>query len=432
MSLCVTMFLIYRYVTLILSPVIHLYVRLRVLQGKEDPTRFRERFGKTSHNKRDESRPLIWLHGVSVGESVSLLSFIRHLSVRYPHAQILLTTGTRTAAQVITPQLPKGVMHAYAPLDMWLWVKRFLRYWKPNVVIFTESEVWPNILSACERKHIPIYLINGRLTEKSWSRWCYVRFFARVLFRKFTHIIAQSPITAARFKDLIEMDTASNLVTVMPNLKFAADPLTFQPLELDHLKKAWLERPVITAANTHEGEEDLLLKAFYEVKQHHPSALLVLVPRHPRRFAPLAAKIRAMGWSLSLRSQETYPTPTDDVFLFDTMGELGLVYAANPLVVLMGSFIPGIGGHNPVEPAQFGCCIVWGPWMDNAQDICAYLKDSAIQSTHMTLAHDLMRLLDHPDEVQQRGCAILDAVSTQKGNLKQLVHMCEPYLKGGD
>lgn len=416
---------LYRYVSYIVIPCVRLYVYLRSTQGKEDKKRIHERWGLSHHPQSHQKR--IWLHGVSVGESISLLTLIHHLAERYPHAHILLTTSTYTAAQVVIPKLPHNATHAFMPLDIWPWVMRFLTHWNPNLAVFTESEVWPNMVNACKTQSIPIYLINGRLTEKSWSRWCWVRFFARPLFRSFTRIIAQSPLIAARFKDLLETD-AQNDVTVMPNLKFAAAPLSYNDRELTQLRSHIQTRFTITAASVHEEEEDIMLKAFLAVRAHDPSVLLMIVPRHPKRFEPLASKLKALGLSFSRRSLGQYPHTADAVYLVDTLGDVGLIYAANPLVVLCGSFVPGIGGHNPIEPAQMGCCVIWGPWMDNAQDICARLKDHAIASNQANLVHDILALHADPSMMRKKGASIKDAAQAQKGCLKQLVHMCEPYL----
>ena len=245
----------------LLIPFLKAYLFFRVYKGKEIRDRLKERYGISTLNRAPGK--LIWLHGVSVGESLSLLSFIHYLVRIYPDLQIVLTTGTVTASRIIKDKLPPQAMHQFFPIDVPLYWKRFLNHWQPDVAIVTESEIWPNMIQSCKNKNIPLFMINTRLTEKSYRRWLEIPKTAEKIFHSFTHIFAQSEIIAKRIRRL------TSHVTVMPNLKFAAHPLDTQPEKSKVLFTQMGDRPVIAFASTHPGEEDIIFPTIKKLKERY-------------------------------------------------------------------------------------------------------------------------------------------------------------------
>lgn len=427
---------LYAFLSVMLSPVLKGYLFFRLYKKKEEKGRLCERFGITPipHAQRVTFRAphqkLIWLHGVSVGESLSLLSFIHHLKKIYPNAAILMTTGTVTAANLVTKQLPLGALHQYIPLDVWPWVQRFLKTWDPDVVVITESEIWPNLLMSCKKLGIPIYLINARMTEKSFHRWQKAPKIAQTLFRCFHQILTPSIHMMARFQKLLGAihHSAAPKISVMPNLKFAAKPLSFDTNDAQTLRQTWKDRIIIAAASTHPGEEEIILDVFKRLLSLYPKALLILAPRHPKRVTEITNLLHQHHFSFSKRSKKSIPHPLDHVYVVDTLGDMGLVYELSPLVILGGSFVPHIGGHNPIEPALMQCCVIHGPFMENTVDICEVLQNTIITSSKNTLFDDVHILLSDRHRMENYGEKAYNIVCNQKDTLRQLVHFCEPHL----
>lgn len=405
----------------LISPFLRLYLQRRVKQGKEDILRVKERFGTSPLTRLDA--PYIWLHGASVGESMSLLPFIQYLHRLYPNLQFILTTGTLTAANLLRTKLPPNTIHQYVPLDVKAWVSRFLEHWKPTIAIMTESEVWPNICFSCKERNIPLYLINARLSEESTQNWLKLKNTSKAIFSCFTGILT----IAEEYKERLEKLTDQN-IELMPNLKFAANPLPFEEQELKTLKEAIKDRIVFVAASTHEGEEEIFVKTYKRLKIDMPNLLLVLAPRHLRRIEAIENLLLQHKIVFENRSTRIAPKAEDDVFLFDTMGELGLAYRLGRIAIVGGSFIPGIGGHNPIEPAALGICTFHGPYMENAKDIISRLEDCLIQVDEQTLEGALSFYLAHAKNAEEIGKNAMERILENKNGLKQLAQLCIPHL----
>lgn len=302
---------------------------------------------------------LIWLHGASVGEGLTLLDLAAALRAADPALQCLLTTGTIGAAKVIPPRLTEGLIHQFAPLDTPDAVARFLTHWRPDLAILAESEIWPNTLAALRRADIPTALVNARLSGSSLRLWQRLPRSARKVFGSFGLIHSQ--------------DDASHdvLLTLAPeaemlrgeNLKAAAAPLPADATALAALHAAIGTRPVWCAASTHKGEEELILAAHRDLLDDHPDLLLILCPRHPDRAEEI---MRLTDLHLSRRSTGALPDAQTQVYLADTFGEMGLWFRLARLTLLGGSLVDGIGGHNPWEPARLGAAFVSGPFVVNA------------------------------------------------------------------
>lgn len=336
------------------APLLPLYLRRRAARGKEVPARLPERFG------RGAARPsgrLLWLHAASVGETASVLPVLQALAERAPDLTMLLTTGTVTAAtllrQRLQPALASRVIHRFAPLDVPAWVARFLRDWRPDAAGFVESELWPNLIRAARSEGTPLALVNARLSQRSARRWRCAPGLAREVLGSFALVLAQSEADAARLRAL-----GASSAHCLGNLKFAASPLPADREALAALRHAIAGRPVLLAASTHSGEEAIALAAHRLAAPRLPGLLTVLVPRHPERGAAIAAE--AGGLAVARRAAGELPGPETEVYIADTLGELGLFYRLAGVAFIGGSLVPH-GGQNPLEPARLACPVLLGP-----------------------------------------------------------------------
>ena len=353
----------YRTLTNIAGLVLPRWLAYRVRRGKEDPLRVAERTGVTQKLRPFGS--LVWFHAASMGESLSILPLIDAIAAR--GWQVLVTTGTLTSAQLMSERLPSSAIHQYVVLDHLPWVTRFLDHWKPDLVLWTESELWPNTLGQIAARGIPAVLLNGRLSDrafKGWSRW---PGFARAVIGAFTLVIAQSDIDKLRFAAL-----GARQAVGAGNLKLAAAPLTADQAVLETLLGEIGKRPRWLAASIHPGEDTIAGEAHTAVKAKHPGLLTVIVPRHPQKAGEMAAALTAGGLKVARRSLGEKVEPSTDIYIADTMGELGLFYRLCPLAFMGKSLAVG-GGQNPVEAAQLGCALMLGADMSNFRDIAADL-----------------------------------------------------------
>lgn len=362
---------LYQRLTPFLERSVVAYVRYRLKKGKEDVNRLDERFGKASRPR--PAGAVAWFHGASVGEAVSLLPLLKRIRAQFPHITPLVTTGTVTAASVMKKALPEGCIHQYSPLDVPAWIEAFLDHWRPNMAVFAESEFWPNLILNCHARTIPLYLVNGVLSEKSYQAWRRFPSVIGYLLSCFEMCLAQSKTIEKRLKDL---GAAPSKVRACGNLKFAASPLSCDLAELHQLKSIVQGRPLWVAASTHSGEEMLVAETHKMVKQSLPNVLTVLIPRHPHRGMEVAKDLAASGLQVTRRSCQEIIVPSTDIYLVDTIGELGLFYRLGDVAFLGGTFAP-IGGHNPIEAALLDCALIWGPHNHKQTEICGILEPAA-------------------------------------------------------
>lgn len=351
------------------------YLHRRLKRGKEDPDRLNERLGKAS--KPRSNGTIVWFHGASVGEAVSLLPLLHRIRAEFPHITPLVTTGTVTAATVIAKSLPEGCIHQYSPVDVPAWIERFLDFWQPDIAVFVESEFWPNLILTCQDRHIPLYLINATMSEKSYKSWRRVPAVIDHLLACFELFLAQSKTTAKRLRDL---GADPSKVRVCGNLKFAASPLSCDLKELKQLQSIVIGRPLWVAASTHSGEETIVAEAHQQVKKSLPNLLTILIPRHPRRGDEVAKELKDAGLHVARRSSHEKIQPDTDIYLVDTIGELGLFYQLSEVAFIGGTFVP-IGGHNPIEPVLLDCAVIWGPHTHKQTEICDILQEAACPVT---------------------------------------------------
>lgn len=345
---------LYRIGARLLEPLAPALVRNRLKRGKERADRVSERFGRTTMPR--PAGPLLWMHGASVGESKLLLDIFEALREQQPSLHAVVTTQTTTAADMIAAKAPANVIHQMAPVDGPGAVNRFLRHWKPDAAVFAEGEIWPNMLVALRRAGIPAALANARMTEKTLTSWNGRKASARSVFSAFTFIGAADRQTANGLGAALDRRIAT-----VGNLKMA---VTVKPPPQDKVDafRGAVARPIVLAASTHPGEDEIALSAFAALRTAARHAILVIVPRHPERGPAIIDLVHERGLTAQQWSRDrATPAATTDVLVADTIGELVFWYAAADSIFLGGATLPDIGGHNAIEPAQLGKRVFTGP-----------------------------------------------------------------------
>lgn len=340
----------YRLATAVLAPAAPMLLRRRILRGKEHSERTDERLGFSSKPRPDGT--LVWVHGASVGECVAALPLIDAL-IEATKCNVLVTSGTVTSAKVMHDRLPAGVIHQFVPIDTPAATARFLDHWKPQVGLFVDSDIWPNLVLGARERGVRLALVNARMSQRSYESWRWVRSTASELLSSFGVCFAQDEEIAARFRALGAPD-----VRVIGSLKADAPVLPADMKKLDALREAIGTRPVFLASQTHPGEEETILPAHDALRRNFPDLLTIIVPRHPERGADIAM---LCGTRPSRhRSAGEMPVSSTAIYIADTMGELGLFYRLVPFCFVGGSLIRH-GGQNPLEPAKLDCAVLAGP-----------------------------------------------------------------------
>jgi 3-deoxy-D-manno-octulosonic-acid transferase len=390
-------------------------------KGKEDGARLAERRGIAGRGRPDG--PLAWVHGASIGETLAVLPVVERLT--QAGLSVLVTSGTRAAAEVVARRLPPGAFHQYVPLDLPRYVRRFLDHWRPDLALVAESELWPNIILGLERRGVPLVLVNGRLSERSFRRWRRMPEVARALMGRFALCLAQTPADAERLREL-----GAPAVAEIGNLKFDASPPPADPRAVAHLQAVVAGRPVWVAASTHPGEEELVVAAHHALQSRFPRLLTVIAPRHARRGVAIAALAAETGLGPARRSEGAEPDRKTNLYVADTSGELGLFYRLSSLVLMGGSLVPH-GGQNPIEPAKLGAAILHGPHVHNFADIYAAI-DGAGGALPVAdgerLTHSLADLLPDTGLQREMARAGADAVGRLGGAVERTMHAVEPLV----
>jgi 3-deoxy-D-manno-octulosonic-acid transferase len=361
---------LYATATRLAAPFLRGLLLRRLAQGREHAQRLPERWGEDKTPRPPGT--LVWLHGASVGEAVSVLAVAEALAVA--GAEVLITTGTVTSAALLAERLPQlacaeRLRHRFVPLDVPGWIGRFLDHWRPDAAGLVESEIWPNLVTACRRRHVPLMLVNARLSEPSLAAWRrYAPGSARVLFDSFARIQPQSADDAARLAS-----AGATRLDLPGNLKYAAAPLPAPAAELARLHARLAGRPIWLAASTHPGEEAIAAEVHETLQPGLPGLLTLIVPRHPERAAAIAAEMQGRGFAfVPRRSLGQDPPETSGLWLGDTMGELGL-YCRLAAAAFVGKSLAGAGGQNPLEPARLGLPVAVGPHTENFREPVATL-----------------------------------------------------------
>ncbi len=415
--------LLYRAATTLIGPALSLYLAKRRKAGKEDPVRFPERLGVPGL-----PRPpgfLVWIHGASVGETLSAIPLIERLKADHG-VNVLLTSGTVTSAKLAAERLPPGVIHQYVPVDRLAYVRKFLGHWQPNLALWLESEFWPNILTETAKAKTPLILVNGRISDKSLVGWKKIPRFIAAVLGNFDLCLGQSLEEVRRLLLL-----GAKRAECVGNIKFAAPPLPADEMELARMQAMIGARPLWLAASTHPGEEIIVGEVHQTLKAQFPDLLTISVPRHPNRLAEVEGVYKNQNLSVAVRSRNETIIPTTDVYIADTMGEMGLFFRLAEIVFMGKSLIP-LGGQNPLEPARLGCAIIQGPHVGNFREISAQLLElDAAEAVNdgNGLAAALARHLADPALRQDRAQAAKNYAEAEAGVLDRLMLTLAPFLE---
>jgi 3-deoxy-D-manno-octulosonic-acid transferase len=411
----------YRVVSGVATPLAPRVLDYRLRRGKENADRLSERLGEASAQR--PSGPLIWIHGASVGELAAVLPLIERIRTR--DFCVLATTGTVTSAALAEKRLPPGALHQFIPLDLPPYVDRFLDHWRPDLALFVESDLWPNlIMSAADRK-TPMILVNGRMSARSFQRWRKFPRTIEALLGRFDLCLVRSPEDAERFGTL-----GAPRITTTGNLKLDVPPLPVDAAKLAALANATKERTVVVAASTHPGEESAIIDAHCRLAATFPALLTIIAPRHPQRGPAIADIATTARLRSALRSRGELPGLGTDVYLFDTLGELGLVYELAPIVFMGGSLIKH-GGQNPIEAVRFGAAILHGPHVENFAEIYDELDGcggaDAVTDAG-TLTAQITSWLEDGTARRRAAASAKHCVDRLSGALERTVGALEPYF----
>jgi 3-deoxy-D-manno-octulosonic-acid transferase len=412
---------LYRKLSFAMVPLAPAVIRSRLKQGKEDPDRVGERRGLSLGTR--PHGPLVWIHGASVGEVLAAAALIERL--RALNLRILLTSGTVTSAAIVAKRFPPDIIHQYVPYDSPRYVARFLDHWKPSLALFIESDLWPNLILQAASRRLPMVLINGRMSPRSFPRWRRARNTISALLETFEVCLAQSETDAERFAAL----GARNVITT-GNLKLDVAAPPADPARLEKLMAMTRGRPVIAAASTHPGEEEILIETHRTLAGFFPGLLTVIVPRHPDRGNAVAGLVASSGLRFAQRSREELPAANTDIYIADTLGELGLFYRLAPIVFMGGSLIPH-GGQNPIEAVKLDAAIVHGPHVFNFSDVFEALDKAGgarRADSQEALVKQLGQLLADPKARDAQAANAADVVEQLGGALERTLTALEPYL----
>lgn len=402
-----------------LSPVV-LYFWRKWRQEEFDRTG--ERFGRPSLERPEG--PLAWLHGASVGETLSLLPLIEKLASR--GFNILLSTGTSSAAAVIAPRLPAGSLHQFLPLDVPQFLARFLDHWRPDLALIAESEIWPNLFLGIKRREIPLILVSARVSQGSYRRWRWIPYFIESLLEGVDLCLAQSEADAERFAKL-----GIRHVKVVGNLKYDVMAPPAERNALASLAARIGARPVWVAASTHRGEEEIAMAVHRALAQRFPELLTIIVPRRARRGDEIAALAEAQGLTSLQRSREAPEDALPDIYIGDTMGEMGLFYRVASIALLGKSLIRPGGGQNPIEAAKLGSAVLHGPYVESFGDIYRVLDEAhgaASLADADTLARVVALLLNDAGKLRKMARAAGETVKSLGGASEAIMAAIEPHI----
>lgn len=413
----------YRLAAIILTPAIFLWFLCRILIGKEIKERLQERFGfPTAH--RPEGK-LLWIHAASIGESISVQPFLQAFLQTYPDYHCLFTTGTKSSAILMQETLPAKCIHQFFPIDHPWVITLFLRYWHPQLVCWVESELWPTALTETAQQ-CPIFLLNGRMSKRSFRRWKRFPFFARRILAQFTSIFPQTKSDRLRFQHITPVGTSLHY---LGNLKYT-NPSTIID---DTIQKSWIDtisdRKVWIAASTHAGEETIITTIHKKLRALHPNLLTIIAPRHIDRAPTIMKTITDL--SIARRSTGDIIQERTDIYLVDTFGELPSFYRYAEIALIGGSLIPirGTAGHNPIEAGREECAILTGPHHSNFEDIYDHFIEHDAARI-ITSSEDTVELLDylfsHKDDLSAIQKRAYQCTKTQENTpQKLLTHMKE-------
>lgn len=413
---------LYTFLFYLILPVILLRLLRRSLRQPAYRKRFPERFGY--HPFKLEK--CIWVHAVSVGEAIAAIPLIKGLQARYPQMKIVVTTMTPTGAERVQTAFGASVIHAYIPYDLPSFMQRLIKTIHPVICIIMETELWPNLLAACDKHHVPVCLVNARLSEKSARGYRLISAITRKMLAQIHLIAAHGQADAERF---IALGAASDRMIVTGNIKFDIEISAEIIAKSAALRQELGDRFIWIAASTHEGEEEIILAAHQKILAVNPHALLILVPRHPARFSAMAA-LSEKTFATARRSLNQTCTAETAVYLGDTMGELLMLYGAADVAFVAGSLVPR-GGHNMLEPSAFGKPVLTGNYLFNFAEISDLFVSARalikVNDAEM-LASQLIHLMQHPAEQKEMGARALQVISQNRGALQKQITLVSSLI----
>ena len=413
---------LYRWVTALVGLFVPALLWARARRGKEDPARLEERLGRASRPRPPGG--LVWIHSVSVGESQSVLPLIERLAKQRPDLTILSTSATVTAAALLARRLPAGVIHQYAPVDTPAISRRFLDHWRPDLIILVEGEIWPNLMLGARARGARLALLSARITEKSAAGWARAPGAVAALLSSLDLVMPQDSASAERLARF-GVQAGGGL-----NLKLNGEALPFDVEELEAQRRQIGDRPVVLAASTHSGEEAIIIRAFRTARAvQAPDALLILAPRHPER---LSQVLDAADGPCAVRSRGEPISSQTDLYVADSLGELGLFYRLAQVAVLGGSLVEDIGGHNPLEAARLGTPVIAGPFAFNFAEIYQAMfedgRGALLAAEERALAGHMGRCLADASYSRRLGQGGLAFATGAAASLDQAMTRLEPLL----
>jgi len=358
----------YKFLTYLFYPFAFIFLFYRKIKKKEDPLRYKEKLSKIDLPRGEGF--LVWFHSASVGETLSILPLVEILEKEEKIKKILITTITYSSAEVLKKKIVKNkkTFHQFLPLDIAKFVKKFLNHWRPNLAIFVDSEIWPNLIYQLKERNTPLILLNGRLTKKTFLRWKYLKNFSKKIFKKFDLCIASNNETKNFLKEL-----GADNIKYYGNLKFSGQRKNYQSnLDAIFLNKI-KNRKIWCAASTHKSEEIFCAKSHLEIKKTYNNILTIIIPRHIGRIKSIINDLKYLNLKIKVYSKFHEIESDTDILLVDTYGETEKFFDLSSSVFLGGSLI-NHGGQNPIEPARLGCSIFHGPNVNNFKEIYDYLK----------------------------------------------------------
>lgn len=400
------------------------YINKRKKNGKEDLPRFNERIG-IAQKDRPQGK-LIWMHGASVGESLSMLPLITRLLENYPELNIMVTSGTITSAELMAKRLPTRAFHQYVPIDHPQFVRRFIKHWQPDLALWFESELWPAMLSGIKKNNIPLILVNGRISDKSFKTWQHFRPVCKELLACFSLCLGQSEEDARRLKVL-----GAKEALCLGNIKYAGINPPVDREKLAELQKQIGERKLWCICSTHDNEEVRAAQIHKKLKEEFPGLLMIAAPRHPHRGPEIQKALNDLGLTTALRSAGEKITPQTDVYIADTIGEVGLWYTLCPITFIGGSLIPH-GGQNFMEPSRFRNAVIVGPHMHNFTDAMnrARKADAIIQiQDDSGLEETVRNLLKDKELLENRRSRAYDWAQGEAKVLDGILEKIKGYIK---
>lgn len=416
----------YKILSYIFTPLVKIYLFFRLLRGKEDKKRFRERLGFYK-----VSRPtgiLVWIHAASVGEINSVILFIEELKKRFSNINILLTSGTVTSAHLIEKRGIKGIIHQFIPVDTPDATIRFLRHWRPDIGFWVESELWPNLVVTARARSCFMVIINGRMSLDSFHKWQkYGLLTAFDMLSSFELVFAQSEDDAQRFRAL-----GARKTLCVGNLKYDSAALPCNEADLFSLQQQINSRPVWLAASTHHNEEEQIIETHKILAKSYPDILTIIAPRHPHRGEEIAGVLTKHA-SVALRSKKNAITEKTGFYIADTLGEMGVFYRLCEIVFMGGSLVPH-GGQNPIEPARLRCCVLTGVHTENFVEVYDEMEKLSIclrVENAVKLAEKINYLLKNSDEIIKIQAKSKEWLEKKSGAATKIINLLTPIFTVG-